>query len=412
MFRRQRSARNVRPKSFRPAVEGLEERQLLSFTQFPLAPGSAPWGITTGADGHIWFTEESGKIGRVNADNSITEFQVPTDHSDPRGITTGPDGNIWFTEHTASRIGRVNPNGSITEFTTPTLQSFPEQITTGRDGHIWFTESPGRLGRVNADGTITEFQIPNFTGPEGITSGPDGHIWFTEWIGNKVGRINADGSITEFQVPTVESGPSGITTGPDGHIWFTEDLADKVARVNADGSISEFKVSAGDPEGITTGPDGHLWFTLSEYVTPGDALGRVNNDGSISVFNNTQGLILAEQITTGADGNLWFTEQNASGAAYVTKFTVPRRTIIPPVVFDPGGLVFTQGPGGGATSTPSTASTPVTELAANVDGVFAGRFSFGMQSVVDAVAAHAGGGKIRFNEFTIKKTSDQASPAF
>src|SRR3974377_2460036 len=50
----------------------------LTFTEFPIqtsvstefgittrAIGSNPFGITTGANGDIWFTEEAGKIGRI-----------------------------------------------------------------------------------------------------------------------------------------------------------------------------------------------------------------------------------------------------------------------------------------------------------------------------------------------------------
>ena len=42
--------------------------------------------------------------GKVTA-----EYLVPThNNSQPYGITTGPDHNVWFTEQNASKIGRVN----------------------------------------------------------------------------------------------------------------------------------------------------------------------------------------------------------------------------------------------------------------------------------------------------------------
>ena len=34
----------------------------------------------------------------------------------PFGITTGPDGNLWFTEYTGDRIGRITPQGVISEY--------------------------------------------------------------------------------------------------------------------------------------------------------------------------------------------------------------------------------------------------------------------------------------------------------
>ena len=47
---------------------------------------------------------------------SVTEFPVPTPQSNPYGITRGPDGNLWFTEALAGKIGRITPAGVITEF--------------------------------------------------------------------------------------------------------------------------------------------------------------------------------------------------------------------------------------------------------------------------------------------------------
>ena len=38
---------------------------------------------------------------------TIREFPLPTPNSGPGGITTGPDGVLWFTEQTGNRIGRI-----------------------------------------------------------------------------------------------------------------------------------------------------------------------------------------------------------------------------------------------------------------------------------------------------------------
>ena len=37
------------------------------FTEFPLPNGSgAPFGITAGPDGNLWFTEQSAQIGKIH----------------------------------------------------------------------------------------------------------------------------------------------------------------------------------------------------------------------------------------------------------------------------------------------------------------------------------------------------------
>src|SRR5438309_4945426 len=59
-----------------------------------------PFGITSGPDGNLWFTEVHGnKIGQVTTQGVFTEFPVPTAGCDPYGIAAGPDGNLWFTEY-------------------------------------------------------------------------------------------------------------------------------------------------------------------------------------------------------------------------------------------------------------------------------------------------------------------------
>src|SRR5262249_19128163 len=65
-------------------------------------------------------------------------------------VTTGPDGDLWFTENSGNRVGRITPAGAVTEFPIPTASSQPFGITAGPDGNLWFTEFPGgSLGRVH-----------------------------------------------------------------------------------------------------------------------------------------------------------------------------------------------------------------------------------------------------------------------
>src|SRR4051812_3910877 len=77
---RSRSTERVRA---RPRLEGLEDRCLLSttITEFPLpTPNNAPYWITAGPDGNLWFTEQgANQIGMINpTTHAITEFPVPT----------------------------------------------------------------------------------------------------------------------------------------------------------------------------------------------------------------------------------------------------------------------------------------------------------------------------------------------
>ncbi len=138
-------ARPRAPWFFRPTLETLEARCLLSFVEFTIpTANSSPAGIITGPDGNLWFTEHAtNKIGRISPAGVITEFSIPTANSVPEGITAGPDGNLWFTETNANKIGRITPAGAFMEFSIPTANSEPFAITAGPDGNLWFTEFAG-----------------------------------------------------------------------------------------------------------------------------------------------------------------------------------------------------------------------------------------------------------------------------
>ena len=60
-----------------------------------------------GADGSIWFTQETrGNVAVVTNDGVITEGKV-VKGSEPAGITVAPDGNPWYAMRAANKIGTL-----------------------------------------------------------------------------------------------------------------------------------------------------------------------------------------------------------------------------------------------------------------------------------------------------------------
>jgi virginiamycin B lyase len=218
------------------------------------APGnsSLPQGITTGADGALWFTEECGnRIGRITLSGQITEYPVPTPDSHPLGITTGPDGALWFVEKQAEKIGRITTTGQFTEFKI-SPGTFPQRITVGSDGALWFTETrANKIGRITTDGQYTEYPAPG--GPVGITVGPDGALWFVEFNGNQIGRMTTDGRVTDqYPIPTPNSGSLQIAVGPDDALWFTETLGgNQVGRLQIPGVHGRGQVLGSNGPGVS-----------------------------------------------------------------------------------------------------------------------------------------------------------------
>ena len=206
-----------------------------------------PTEVAIGRDGNPWFTQYTGnKIGRINADGSISEFTVPTPNSGPYGITFGGDGNIWFTEFNGNNVGRITPTGDFHEYPL-TAGAFPSEIASS-DAYVAFVELP-----LNKIGFIVikpesgfEQAIPTAAaGAQGITYGPDGAFWFVEYLANKIGRLVPGEAITEYSIPYASSGPRMIAAGPGGDLWFTQQSSSSIGRVslnpsgdvNADGVV-------------------------------------------------------------------------------------------------------------------------------------------------------------------------------
>jgi len=272
---------------------------------------SGPYGIISGPDGAVWFTEFSaGQIGRISTTFAFSEFPIPTPASNPYGIAAGSDGNLWFTETHGMNIGRITTAGVITEYPIPTPNSNPNGITAGPDGALWFAESnTNKIGRISTAGAFTEYGAPGGN-PVEITSGPDGALWFVEYAGNKIGRITTSGAETEYNVPTAGGLPQDITSGPDGNLWFTEAGGNKIGRITTAGVITEFPVPTANsvPQGITAWTDGALWFTEGA----GNKLGRITTTGVVTEYAVPSPNADPLFITIGPDGALWFTENRAN----------------------------------------------------------------------------------------------------
>jgi streptogramin lyase len=316
-------------------LEGLEDRCLLSISEFPVpTPSATTWSITSGSDGNLWFTERDGnKVGMINpTTHAISEFTVPTASSSPIGITSGPDGNLWLTENASGKLGEINPTThAITEFLIPSTGAAPWAISSGADGNLWFTDvfhnSIGAFSPTTH--SITEFGIPSANAyPYGIAAGPDGNLWFTEYYQGQIGMINpTTHAITEFSIPNAGSAPDAITAGPDGNLWFTDDgnntgnsfigMINPTTHAIAESSVTPYAIDAWD--GITSGPDGNLWFTDIN-----GALGMINPTTHVITEYIVNGAASAPLgITAGPDGNVWFADQvNGIGVDYMKNLVV------------------------------------------------------------------------------------------
>ena len=324
------------------------------------------FGITTGPDGALWFTEAlDNKIGRISTAGVFTEYPVPNLNgrtAGPSSITSGPDGALWFT--VTFGIGRITTSGLITEFSlgsgavgTPNSGSGngDPTITSGPDGALWFLDQLNfAVGRITTTGVFSEFKLPNpctFGPPlRGIISGPDAALWFGDLCNGSIGRITTGGTITEYVIPSLKSDPlhhvtDNITVGPDGALWFSE-TNQSIGRITTGGIVTEYPVGY-DTFGITKGPDGAIWFTTAGY----SLIGRITTSGVVTTYSANPG----SQITLGPDGALWYIGFSANDNR-ITRVQVPART----------GVLSHIAAGGGWNTTITLVNTSSTSVSARL----------------------------------------------
>ena len=285
-----------------------------SITEY-LTTANNPFGITTGADGNLWFAENttsSPAISSIKSDGTgYTKHAMPANSptwESPFGVTLGPDGNVWVGDDNSANVGRVTTAGLISTFEA--AREFTNFDAAALDGTVWFSEcSADFLAQATTAGTVTVTNVSPSAGTniQGVALGPDGNIWFTELATKKVGTIvSGTASLVSASLANQPSTSEDITAGSDGNLWVAEQA--QIAQVSTSGVIlNEFPTTGsaiGEANFITNAPDGAIWFTDTSH----NAIGRITTSGTITEFTIPTASANPNGITVGPDGNLWFTE--------------------------------------------------------------------------------------------------------
>jgi virginiamycin B lyase len=282
-------------------------------------PNSAPTGITSAADGTLWFTEQNAnKVARMTPAGVFAEYAIPTAASTPEGITATADGYLWFTEFNGHKIGRISQyGGAITEFAVP-FGGFPTAITH-LNGEVWFafTQQPNletgvsQLASISSTGAITILSTgQTLTYVTALTAAAGGILWLTQISssrGDSVAKVSAgSGAVTNFPLPNPSATPQSITVGPDNALWFTESNIDRIGRITNSGVLEQFPVAAGSTPQQIASAAGDLWFT----ERGSNRIGRMTVSGQASEFAVPTSSSQPFGITSDLHGHLYFTEQS------------------------------------------------------------------------------------------------------
>jgi streptogramin lyase len=276
------------------------------FTPYPLPhplfnSPVAPFGITPGPDGAVWFTTHYSDyaIGRLDpTSSSFQRFEPPggADRGMPVEIVFDAAGIAWFTldmHHGRPGLGRLDPSsGAFTTWPDPYPGAMTPFGIVILDGTIWFADHGAStiVSFEPATEAFTPYPAPStFTDAHFLTIGKDGRLYSAALATSSIAAFDpATGEYAVRRLVNQDCVPMGITTAPSGQIWWAED-----SRIAVDyggvGRLTPF-ASASLAVGV-----------------PGEDLAAVDETGAVNViFGSSSGL-------EGGDDQMW--DQDALGGS-------------------------------------------------------------------------------------------------
>lgn len=278
---------------------------IAGFKTAPINYAGVLYDATLGPDGNTWFTDNvNDTIGRIDGAGNITTFPLAKG-THPMYITSGADGNLWFSAGN-TRIGRMSTVGFFTDFAT---NAHPGKIAPGPDGAVWFLDAVfSKLYRVATDGTMTNFSLGGDSAVD-LIAGPDGNLWIADYTASALLKFSPSKGQIAAKYPAGPQGYAGdrLVVGPDGAIWFTH--GDAIERMTVDGTLTSFPASPNSfPFSLTVGGDGNLWFgeyssqRIGQVVIPkGGGSPTINESDSIGYG---PGLIIAVPSRRSGSGKI------------------------------------------------------------------------------------------------------------
>lgn len=206
-------------------------------TVYPLPKGTPYANLNTAAfdgDGDLWFTGQSGVVGKVAVKTGAVTVRDAPRGRGPYGICATPAGEVWWCSLAGSFIARIDrKTGDSAVVEPPTKNQGARRVWSDSRGRIWVSEwNSGNLS-VHDPAARTAAQawrawkLP--AGPSGeaprcyaVYVDERDHVWCSDFGGNAVFRFDpATERFERFGFPREATGIRQILGRP-GEVWLPE----------------------------------------------------------------------------------------------------------------------------------------------------------------------------------------------
>ncbi len=189
-------------------------------------------------DGVLWFTGQSGHVGRlVRSDQPpVPQVIAAPGGAGPYGITAQPGGSVYYASLAGSHIARVSLKpGTGAAFGAepidpPTKSQGARRVWSDSNGAIWVSEwNAGQVARYEpATGQWKEWKLPG-TRPQAYAVFVDDRdiVWLSEWSASAIVRF--DPATERFEsFPHAANGGVRQIHGRPGEVWGALSGLDKL----------------------------------------------------------------------------------------------------------------------------------------------------------------------------------------
>jgi virginiamycin B lyase len=194
----------------------------------PLGTRSAPHGVIQGPDKAAWITDGGqNAIVRVGwPDRKVEAFALPgTSYTNLNTATFDRDGNLWFTGQ-SGYVGRLAvKTGEVSVKQTPRGRG-PYGICTTPSGEVWFCSLAGsyiaRIDRSTGDPVIAEPPTRD-QGARRIWSDSRSRLWVSEWTSGQLSMHDPQAKTwKQWRLPGKSPQPYAVYVDDRDMVWLSD----------------------------------------------------------------------------------------------------------------------------------------------------------------------------------------------
>ncbi|HEY0877906.1 MAG TPA: lyase [Zeimonas sp.] len=193
-------------------------------------PDGAPYAnLNTAAfdgDGILWFTGQSGFVGRLDPKTGETQVRRAPRGRGPYGICATPKGDVWWCSLAGSFIARIDrATGDSTVVDPPTKNQGARRVWSDSRGRLWVSEwNSGNLSMHDpSDGSWRAWKLPG-EAPRAYAVYVDERdvAWVSDFGGNAVFSFDPRSELFTRHAFPREGAAVRQILGRPGEVWLPE----------------------------------------------------------------------------------------------------------------------------------------------------------------------------------------------